>query len=83
MTPAEPTARRPDDSRGTALLRRVAIEFDEWPGLRLTAAQAQRLFAVPGEACIRVLETLVEQQVLVRDTSGRYHLAQPRNRVRE
>jgi hypothetical protein len=43
-------------------------------GLRLTGAQAQRLFSIRHDICTRVLTTLVEQTVLRRDPSGVYIL---------
>lgn len=55
-----------------AITRRVASEYDEMPGLRLTAAQAQRLFGLREDICTRVFETLVDEAVLRRDADGHY-----------
>jgi Fic family protein len=54
------------------LLRRICGEFLEMPGLRLTCAQAQRLFGLSEVTCRRVLEALVEREFLVRSASGMY-----------
>lgn len=51
----------------SALGRRVAAEFREMPGLRITAAQASRLFSLEAVLCRGVLETLVSQGVLFAD----------------
>ena len=42
-----------------ALVRRVRSEFIEMPGLRLTPAQAQRLWGLDAVACQRVIAALV------------------------
>jgi hypothetical protein len=39
--------------------RRVREEFREMPGLRLTSAQATRLWGLEQDACRQVLEALV------------------------
>ena len=54
------------------LLRRVRGEFEEMPCLRLTTAQAARLFGVAEEACSRLLGSLVTERVLWRGADGRY-----------
>jgi hypothetical protein len=68
---AYPTERRNLASR-QALLRRITVEYDEMPGLRLTAAQAQRLFGLREEVCTRVLHALVDVAILKRDVNGSY-----------
>ena len=65
---AEPQRELADE----ALLRRIAVEYEEMPCLRLTFAQAQRLFGLRQEACIAVLDTLVARGVLRRDAQGMY-----------
>jgi len=42
-----------------ALLRRVAGEFLEMPGMRLTIAQAKRLWQVDAVTALRLFENLV------------------------
>ena len=54
------------------LLQRVRAEFTEMPGLRLTLAQARRLFALRTDICERVLNTLAAAGVVVRAPDGRY-----------
>jgi DNA-binding IclR family transcriptional regulator len=46
---------------------RVLAEFREMPGLRLSLAQASRLFDIEPGRCRRVLGTLVEARCLVID----------------
>ena len=47
------------------LLRRVQAEFLEMPGLRLTRAQARRLWALDDTLCEAVLAALVDARFLV------------------
>jgi hypothetical protein len=63
---------RRDARSREAMLRRVRAEFQEMPGLRLTLAQAIKLFGVPEDVCARVLTTLVKERALARDIDGRY-----------
>ena len=42
------------------------------PGLRLTAAQAQRLFGLRDDICMRVFSPLVDVAILRRDVNGSY-----------
>jgi hypothetical protein len=42
------------------------------PGLRLTIAQAQRLFGVRDDICTRVLNTLVLREILRVDANGAF-----------
>jgi hypothetical protein len=53
-----------------AVLRRVRAEFVEMPGLRLTPAQATRLWELDGPACHAVIEALVESSFLRWTASG-------------
>jgi hypothetical protein len=55
-----------------AALRRVWLEYGEMPGLRLTLAQACRLFDLPGDVCARILEGLVDAGYLGRDENCAY-----------
>ena len=66
-----PIERRNLTSR-QALLHRIAMEYDEMPGLRLTAAQAQRLFGLRADVCMRVFDAFVEAAILRRDANNRY-----------
>ena len=57
-----------------ALQRRVWEEFAEMPCLRLTEAQARRLFALRADVCRRILAGLVEANALTVGPDGRYQL---------
>ena len=54
------------------LLRRIQNEYREMPGLKLTEAQARRLWALDGGTCSFVLTTLLERRFLKRTASGTY-----------
>jgi hypothetical protein len=54
------------------LLRRIQGEYLEMPGLRLTLAQAQRLFGVERALCKVVLEALVDTKFLSVKDDGTY-----------
>ena len=56
------------------LRRRVEAEYLEMPGLKLTAAQASRLWAIDAAASARLLEQMVEAGVLYRARDGAYLL---------
>ena len=57
---------------GDALMRRAVHDFDEMPTLRLTTAQAMRLWDRDRPTCQKVLDTLVEASFLYLDAGGRY-----------
>ena len=52
-----------------AVVRRVREEFREMPGLRLTPAQATRLWGIEIETCLAVIDALV-QAAFLRWTPG-------------
>lgn len=54
------------------VLRRVQGEFLEMPGLRLTAAQAQRLWGLDRAACDTLLGALVDAKFLLRTRDGAF-----------
>jgi hypothetical protein len=60
-------ARRLED-----LLRRIEGEYDEMPGLSLTMAQAERLWALDRATCAFVLEHLVNTRFLRTTARGCY-----------
>ena len=64
--PPEPP--RPNDDA----LRRAQGEFLEMPGLRVTAAQAQRLWGLDAAACHALLHALVESKFLYRTRDGAF-----------
>ena len=55
----------PTDETFAAAVRRVKGEFLEMPGLRVTLAQAQRLWALDRPLCDAVLAALVDARFLV------------------
>jgi hypothetical protein len=54
------------------LLRRICGEFLDMPGLRLTCAQAERLFGMDEDTCRRLMEALVADNFLARSVRGMY-----------
>jgi hypothetical protein len=54
------------------LVERIRAEFIEQPGLRLTEAQASRLWQLDSVTSRRVLATLIETAFLSRSPDGRY-----------
>jgi hypothetical protein len=50
----------------------VAAEFAQQPGLRLTFAQVQRLWALPERECREILDYLTDTGQLVQDEDGQY-----------
>ncbi|HWP99873.1 MAG TPA: hypothetical protein VNK92_05345 [Vicinamibacterales bacterium] len=58
--------------RTEEVLRRIRGEFLEMPGLRLTLAQAQRLWNLDRDVCEALLGTLVDMGFLVRTHDGAY-----------
>ncbi len=60
------------------LLQRIRGEYLEMPGLRLTAEQARRLWAVDDlGTCRSLLDTLVETKFLGRSRDGTYFRLSP------
>lgn len=55
---------------GDDILQRVKAEFLEMPGLRLTEAQARRLWGLDPTLCASLLTTLVETNFLFRASDG-------------
>jgi hypothetical protein len=62
----------PHDEGITRLLHRVRSEFLEMPGLRLTPAQAARLWAVDRRTSQQILEGLTVAGFLFRNREGAY-----------
>ena len=54
------------------VLRRVQGEYTEMPGLRLTSAQAQRLWGLDREACDALLGALVDAKFLFKTRDGAF-----------
>jgi hypothetical protein len=53
-------------------VRRAKAEFLEMPGLKLTAAQAARLWSVDSALCGQVLAALVESRFLAETSNASY-----------
>ena len=54
------------------VLRRVQGEYKEMPGLRLTKAQAQRLWGLDRAACEALLGALVDAKFLIQTRDGAF-----------
>src|SRR5688572_22216597 len=54
------------------LIHRIQSEYREMPGLRVTPAQAERLWGLEAQACIAALQYLVDAQFLCCTTAGEY-----------
>ncbi len=53
-------------------LERIQGEFQELPGLRLTVAQAQRLWRLDRSVCDALLAALVDARFLARTPDGAF-----------
>jgi hypothetical protein len=84
---AKSARRRPDDTVAIAaardslkvimstiedVLNRLRVEYLEMPGLRLTAAQGQRLRGIERKMCQSVLDALVDVRFLSVKSDGTY-----------
>lgn len=54
------------------VLRRVRGEFLEMPGMRLTEAQARRLWNLDAESCQALLSALVDSKFLFQTRDGAF-----------
>ena len=54
------------------ILRRIQGEYNEMPGLRLTIAQAQRLWGLERDVCDALLGALVDAKFLSQTRDGAY-----------
>ena len=54
------------------VLQRIQGEYVEMPGLRLTAAQAQRLWGLEHDVCDALLGALVDAKFLSRTRDGAF-----------
>ncbi len=57
---------------GEDALRRIRGEYLEMPGLRLTTAQAQRLWNLDRRTCEQLLGTLVASRFLQKTRDGSF-----------
>ena len=60
------------------VLRRARAEYLEMPGLRLTKAQAQRLWGLDARTCEQLLVALMETHFLARTRDGSFVLSSSR-----
>jgi hypothetical protein len=60
------------------IVRRVQAEYLEMPGLRLSAAQAQRLWGLDRPTCERLLFELTDAHFLARTRDGSFVLSSSR-----
>ncbi len=58
-------------------LRKLKGEYLEMPGLRLTPAQAQRLWGLDRESCHALLGALVDAKFLYKTREGAFSLNRP------
>ena len=72
MTVETPLTAFPHDEGITPLLHRIRSEFLEMPGLRLTPAQAARLWALDRPTSERILDGLVMAGFLLKNREGSY-----------
>ena len=63
-----------------AFCARVRREYRDLPGLKLTLAQARRLWHVDAAACETMLASLVEQGFLARTADGAFVVRPPAER---
>ena len=61
---------------------RIDSEYREMPGMRLTLAQAARLWGVPAPQCLALLGALVERGRLVETPEGLYCVGDDLRRAR-
>ena len=54
------------------ILRRICGEYVEMPGLRLTQAQARRLWGLDEATCAQLLESLTQDGFLCRGSDNAY-----------
>ena len=50
----------------------IQLEYQEWPALKLTFWQAQRLWNLPDDVCERALDSLVRDNFLMVTSSGTF-----------
>jgi hypothetical protein len=55
-----------------SLLARIRGEYREMPGLRLTSAQARRLWQLDAGVCQAILTSLIQEGFLTRTADGAF-----------
>lgn len=61
------------------VVRRARAEYLEMPGLRLTSAQAQRLWGLDRRTCDELLTELTSEHFLARTRDGSFVLSESRH----
>ena len=61
-----------------SIVRRARAEYLEMPGLRLTSAQAQRLWGLDRRTCDELLSKLTQVHFLARTRDGSFVLSSSR-----
>jgi hypothetical protein len=69
---ASPGLARASQFASDEVLRRVQGEFLEMPGLRLTEAQARRLWGLDAAVCSALLSRLIDARFLFRTRDGAF-----------
>ncbi len=59
-------------ARLSSIVQVIDAEFEEMPGLRLTLAQARRLWHLSEEECDQALDYLCRLGLLTMDSTGHY-----------
>jgi hypothetical protein len=78
MTALTPRGTSDTHDAGDALRSRVEAEYVEMPGLKLTAAQAARLWHLDRVSSAQLLDSLVDAGILRRARDGAYLLLSTR-----
>jgi hypothetical protein len=68
----------PTQAVDETIVRRARAEYLEMPGLRLTSAQAQRLWGIDRRTCDELLAVLTRAQFLARTRDGCFVLSASR-----
>jgi hypothetical protein len=63
---------KPQQELNSDVVRRVQSEFLEMPGLRLTGAQARRLWGLDAAVCEALLSALVDAKFLFKTRDGAF-----------
>ena len=70
--PVEAPVERRNLTTRYALLRRIYCEFKEMPGLSVTPHQGARLFGLPADVTVRILQRLADTNVLRVSRDGQF-----------
>ncbi len=62
----------PSPGQIVEIVKRIRVEYVEMPDLRLSLAQARRLWNLPADLCETALSTLVQSGFLARTPDGSF-----------